>query len=119
MWVRLERRPMVDTAAMEYAISVRGALSPSVAAAFEEFELSTDHGATVLRGDIVDRAALYGVINRIERFGLDLVDLHALRRGEAGQAPDSGEPLDRWPSHDRTDGDPRAATHEQPREDHP
>ena len=92
MRVSLERGPMVDTAAMEYAISVRGALSPSVAAAFEEFELSTDHGSTVLRGDIVDRAALYGIINRIERFGLDLVDLHTCPPPAGTQAPDSGEP---------------------------
>jgi hypothetical protein len=30
-----------------------------------------------LRGEVVDQAALHGVINRIERLGLVLLDLHA------------------------------------------
>ena len=62
---------------MVYDIAVRGRLSPSVAAAFDDFELHTDGDMTTLRGDIVDRAALHGVINRIEQFGLLLLDLHA------------------------------------------
>jgi len=62
---------------MVYDIAVRGLLSPSVAAAFGDFEVHEDGDTTTLRGEIVDRAALHGVINRIERFGLVLIDLHA------------------------------------------
>jgi len=62
---------------MLYDIAVRGRLSPSVAAAFEDFEIHAEGDRTTLRGEIVDRAALHGVINRIEQFGLMLVDLHA------------------------------------------
>ena len=62
---------------MVYDIAVRGHLSPSVAAAFDDFELQVEADTTTLHGDIVDRAALYGVINRIEQFGLVLLDLHA------------------------------------------
>ena len=52
------RLQTVDTAAMVYDIAVRGHLSPSVAAAFDEFELTVDDDTTVLHGEIVDRAAL-------------------------------------------------------------
>lgn len=64
---------------MVYDIAVRGHLSPSIAAAFDEFELIVDADTTTLHGDIVDRAALHGVINRIEQYGLVLLDLHAAR----------------------------------------
>jgi hypothetical protein len=64
---------------MVYDIAVRGHLSPSVAAAFGEFELTTDDDSTTFHGEIVDRAALHGVINRIEQYGLVLLDLHASR----------------------------------------
>lgn len=64
---------------MVYDIAVRGHLSPRVAAAFDEFELSVDDDTTTFHGDIVDRAALHGVINRIEQYGLELLDLHACR----------------------------------------
>lgn len=62
---------------MLYEIAVRGLLSPSVAAAFDDFELHASGDTTTLRGDIVDRAALHGVINRIEQYGLLLVELRA------------------------------------------
>lgn len=64
---------------MVYDIAVRGHLTPSIAAAFDEFELIVDEDTTTLHGEIADRAALHGVINRIERYGLLLLDLHAIR----------------------------------------
>jgi len=64
---------------MVYDIAVRGHLSPSVAAAFDDFELTFGPDTTVLHGEVIDRAALHGVINRIERFGLELLELHAFR----------------------------------------
>ena len=77
---------------MVYDIAVRGHLSPSVAAAFDDFELIVDGDTTTLRGEIVDRAALHGVINRIEQFGLR-ARRPPRRTGEAtGHAPVSGEP---------------------------
>ncbi len=69
----------IDTAAMVYDIAVRGHLSPSVAAAFGEFEVTVHDDTTIFHGEIVDRAALHGVINRIEQYGLVLLDLHAAR----------------------------------------
>ena len=66
---------------MVYDIAVRGHLSPSVAAAFDDFELTFGPDTTVLHGEVIDRAALHGVINRIERFGLELLEQVAPARG--------------------------------------
>lgn len=77
MRVRPHRPGSGQTAAMRYDIAVRGQLSPSVAAAFDDFEVEIEGDKTTLHGEIVDRAALHGVINRIEQYGLLLVDLHA------------------------------------------
>ena len=62
---------------MVYDIAVRGQLSPSVAAAFDDFEQTFQADRTTLHGEIVDRAALHGLLNRIEHFGLLLIELHA------------------------------------------
>lgn len=64
---------------MVYDIAVRGHLGPSVAAAFDDFELILDEDTTTLHGEVADQAALHGVINRIEQFGLVLLDLHAVQ----------------------------------------
>ena len=64
---------------MLYDIAVRGHLGPSIAAAFDEFELIVGEDTTTLHGEVADRAALHGVINRIEQYGLVLLDLHAVR----------------------------------------
>jgi hypothetical protein len=62
---------------MVYDIRVRGQMGSSIAAAFDDFEITTGPGTTTLRGDVVDQAALHGIINRIERLGLVLLDVHA------------------------------------------
>ena len=69
----------IDTAAMVYDIAVRGHLSPSVAAAFGELGVTVQGETTIFHGEIVDRAALHGVINRVEQYGMGLLDLHAAR----------------------------------------
>lgn len=62
---------------MVYDIAVRGHLSPRVAAAFGEFDLTVADDVTTFHGEIIDQAALHGVIDRIEQYGLVLLDLHA------------------------------------------
>ena len=63
---------MVET----YEIEFCGEPGPALRAAFPEFELRAEQGMTRLRGEFVDQAALHGVIERINSFGLELVDLH-------------------------------------------
>jgi hypothetical protein len=58
-----------------YRIEVRGLLSDHFASEFDGMSLTTTHGLTVLEGEIRDQSHLYGVIDRLHDFGLDLVSL--------------------------------------------
>ena len=77
-----------------YEIRVRGRLSDSLVAAFEGMRASVEPVETVLHGPVQDQAALYGLLDRIQALGLELVELRRLpdppgnrklpARGEAG-----------------------------------
>jgi hypothetical protein len=56
-----------------YQITVRGLLSASMASAFDGLTARPSGAGTVLCGEIADQSALYGVIERIESLGLELV----------------------------------------------
>jgi hypothetical protein len=58
-----------------YEITVRGRLSATLMAAFDGLTATPSAANTVLRGQIVDQAALYGVLERIESLGLELLDV--------------------------------------------
>ncbi len=70
-------RPAAETGRMIYEITLRGRAERTIAAAFDEFEVTTEPGLTRLCGEIVDQAALHGVLERIQRLGLTLLDVHA------------------------------------------
>ncbi len=55
---------------------LRGRAERTVAAAFDDFDVSTTATDTLVRGVVVDHAALYGVIERVHGLGLLLVELH-------------------------------------------
>ncbi len=55
-----------------YRITVRGRLSERFASAFEGMTLEGGAGRTTLEGWLVDVAALYGLIDRLRDFGLEL-----------------------------------------------
>jgi hypothetical protein len=59
-----------------YEITVRGRLGASLADAFDGLSASPTGANTVLRGHIVDRAALFGVLERVESLGLELLEVH-------------------------------------------
>ena len=59
-----------------YEITVRGRLSDTLAGAFAGLSADAAGTNTVLRGHI-DQAALYGVLERIESLGLELLDVHS------------------------------------------
>jgi hypothetical protein len=61
-----------------YEITVRGRLSARLLAAFDGLTATSSSTQTVLRGELVDQAALYGVLERIESLGLELL---GVRRG--------------------------------------
>ena len=59
-----------------YVIRVRDMLLT----AFPELRSRTDRGDTLLAGALPDRAALRGVLARIESLGLELLDVRRPRR---------------------------------------
>lgn len=72
-------------AAAGYEIRIRGRLSETMQTAFEEFEVTTEPVETVLHGQVLDQAALHGLLDRIASLGLELVEVRRL----------AGDPADR------------------------
>jgi hypothetical protein len=64
------------TARSRYVIEVEGTLPTSLALALADFDITDGGGSTVLTGDVADSAALYGLLARLESFGVQLVAVH-------------------------------------------
>lgn len=63
--------------APEYEIRVAGHLAPRWAAWFDGLTVTTDDdGTTVLRGPVIDQAALHGLLQKLRDVGIPLVSLH-------------------------------------------
>ena len=58
-----------------YQITVAGRLSATLIGAFDGLTAEPSAAGTVLCGEIVDQAALFGLLPRIESLGLELVDV--------------------------------------------
>ena len=58
-----------------YRIVVRSELSERYAAAFEEMEMETNSGLTVLTGKITDQPHLYDILDRLGGLGLELLSV--------------------------------------------
>jgi len=56
-----------------YEITVRGRIGPALVDAFEGMTVTAVATDTLLRGRIVDQAALHGVLELIESLGLELL----------------------------------------------
>jgi hypothetical protein len=61
-----------------YEIRIRGRLSDTLVAAFEGMRASVEPVETVLYGPVQDQAALYGLLDRIQALGLELVEVRRL-----------------------------------------
>ena len=64
-----------------YEITVRGRLGDRLVDAFDGMTATPAAAATVLGGELADQAALYGVLERIESLGLELLDIRAAGTG--------------------------------------
>jgi hypothetical protein len=64
-------------ASSRYEIRLRGRLTKSLAAEFEQLSLvaEVEPVETVLHGPVADQAALHGLLRRIEALGLELVEV--------------------------------------------
>ena len=60
-------------AASRYRIVLRGRLSERFESAFEGMSLEPGPNQTVLVGDVRDQAHLYGLLDRLRDYGIELV----------------------------------------------
>jgi hypothetical protein len=60
-----------------YDIVIRGRLSKRYESAFDGVTFEPRPGQTTLRADIVDQSQLYGLLNRLRDFGIELVSVNA------------------------------------------
>ena len=58
-----------------YEFHVRGELSERILAAFGDLQATKREGETVLIGQVPDQAALFGVLDRIESLGIQLIEV--------------------------------------------
>jgi hypothetical protein len=70
----LEQRVTVVT----YEIRIKGQVSEQVLSAFEGMDACVQARETVLRGPVIDQAALHGLLDRIQALGLELVEVRRL-----------------------------------------
>jgi hypothetical protein len=61
-----------------YRIIVRSELGDRYGVAFEGMQMDTKSGNTVLTGKIIDQPHLYGILDRINSLGLELLSVEAL-----------------------------------------
>ena len=61
---------------MQYEIRVEGHLTERWSAWFDGLDItSEDDGTTVIRGSVVDQAALHGLLQRLRDIGIPLISL--------------------------------------------
>ena len=66
---------------MVYRIVVRSELSERYAPAFEGMKTEIKDGQTILTGEIIDQPHLFGILDRINGLGLELLSVQALPEG--------------------------------------
>lgn len=60
---------------VRYRLVVDGVLSARYARAFEDMEVESGQGVTVIRGTVADQAQLHGLLHRVEDLGIKLVSV--------------------------------------------
>ena len=63
---------------MIYRIVVRSKLCERYASAFEGMKMEAKDGQTILIGEIIDQPHLFGILDRINGLGLELLSVQAL-----------------------------------------
>jgi hypothetical protein len=61
-----------------YRIVVRSELGDRYASAFEGMRMETEDGQTILTGEVKDQPHLFGVLERINGLGLELLSVRAV-----------------------------------------
>jgi hypothetical protein len=63
-------------AQLVYELSFKGAASAALRAAFGDCEVETGHGTTTLRVSVPDQPAMFGLMDRVQDLGLEILDIH-------------------------------------------
>ena len=71
-----------------YRIIMRGRLGDHFASAFDGMTLEPGPNQTVLTGEIRDQAHLYGLLDRLRDFGIELLAVEPADAAEAGASSD-------------------------------
>jgi len=61
-----------------FDIRIKGEMSPALREAFEDVDVTIDRGSTCLRLVAHDTTMLHGLLDRLESFGLELLDIHSI-----------------------------------------
>jgi hypothetical protein len=61
-----------------YDIVIRGRLSQRYEGAFDGVTLEPGPGETMLHANLADQSQLYGLLNRLRDFGIELVSVNAV-----------------------------------------
>ena len=73
-----------------YRIVLRGRLSERFESAFEGMALEAGPNQTVLVGEVRDQAHLYGLLDRLRDFAIDLLAVELI--GTCDGSPEAGTP---------------------------
>jgi len=71
-----------------YRIVLRGRLSERFAFAFDGMTLEPGPGQTILVGDVRDQAHMYGLLDQLRDFGIDLLAVQPV--GTSDGSPEAG-----------------------------
>ena len=67
------------TALCRYEIRVAGRVPPEVLLDFDQLRALVEPGETVMYGPLADQAAMFGLLARLELFGVQVLELRRLR----------------------------------------
>ncbi len=71
-------------ASASYEIRIRGKVGDPLLTSFGDLNASIKPAETVLRGVIVDQAALHGLLDRIQALGLELIEIRQVEEPGGG-----------------------------------
>jgi len=60
------------------AVTIKGEMGTQLQAAFEDVDLTIEHGVTRLRVTCRDSSELHGILDRLDSLDLELLDVHAI-----------------------------------------
>jgi len=71
---------MTNQTPHDYEIRIAGHLGSSLSQTFEGLAARHANGETILSGNLVDQAALYGVLMKLRDLGLELISVNRVEK---------------------------------------